>query len=323
MVGCSKSVPAPDKPGKEQPDDKKPDEKNEEELKKEANDAAKADLIGKWKRESMVLKIKEGGELVATDNIFEEELPTFFEFTLTEFNTFLSPTQGDRKNSYTLDAETSSIILTDITEGVAEEEEVTHMTYELSDDKNNLSAVITFNNVLEMGDEYQLFIEIKRISEWPTEVAGEIADNKADQEVKATLVGKWERVDFIVDGFKNGALVKKGITDTDLLEELQKEMPYHFEFTMKKFIMHDLENNDSASNSYTLDSKSSSIVITDNHEDEPDREITEEDVTYLEYELTSDNNSLSMVFVFDEDLGDYDKLKVTVKLKRIDSFPGK
>lgn len=143
-------------------------------------------------------------------------------------------------------------------------------------------------------------------------------DKKKDEEVKAALVGKWERIGFEANAYKGGKLAVK-ITDDEMLAELQREMPSFFEITKTEFIMVDLVKDEHNSQSYTLDSKTNTIIITD--------DLREDGVEVMEatakYDLAKDNNGLTIILQVDGiDSSDlYDAVHVTVKLKRIAAWP--
>lgn len=141
-------------------------------------------------------------------------------------------------------------------------------------------------------------------------------ETKTEEEAKAALVGKWQRTNFDVDGYANGKFVMK-VTDEAILAELIKEMPGFIEFTKTELIMVDLENNVRASQSYTLDPKTSTITVTDDQRDDG----VAPTETQIKYDLSKDNNTATITIVLEEKFGVFDALHFNVKLKKIANWP--
>ncbi|HTN08726.1 hypothetical protein [Agriterribacter sp.] len=139
---------------------------------------------------------------------------------------------------------------------------------------------------------------------------------KQNEEIKTALTGKWQREHLSVKGYKDGQLIEENITNEVILTELQKEIPYYFEFTKNKFILIGLDGDGPKEQSYTVDAKTHTIVLTDDSKEE----ITEDDITRIRYELSKNNNELIIIVIFEEDFGNYNTLHVTVKLKRVSAF---
>src|SRR5690554_2517984 len=137
IVGCSK-------------DDSKP--KTEE----ETNETVKASLIGKWQTVDIKIAQEQDGKFVKiTDEEmlqeYRNELPNFTEVTPDKFTMFWDPgAKNDPEQimemTYTLDAKTNTIILTEAPRSDGGEQTITYAKYELSEDKKNVTLIIEFNN---------------------------------------------------------------------------------------------------------------------------------------------------------------------------------
>src|SRR5690606_20710732 len=101
-------------------------------------------------------------------------------------------------------------------------------------------------------------------------------------------------------------------TDVDLPDDFFEEMPLRVKFTTTQMIMMFADTEDTATNSYTVNSEAGVILLSGD----------EEGVDELNYTLSSDKNTLTIWVkqdVDEEDLEegeDYDSMRITLIFKK-------
>jgi hypothetical protein len=282
IVGCDKKDPNP-----------KLDDEQE-----------KATFVGYWEKTGITVDGYKGDkkESITDAEILAEvgrEIPTYFEFTMTEM---IFAEVGEAQ-SFTLDSKTSTMVFVD------NEGHESNVKYELFKDNN--TGTVIFIEEGESGSEYttlHVTLKLKRIAKLPDEIVN-------NNEVRAALLGKWERQSFKIDIWKNGVFVEQ-ITDPEELNEYgesREGLPHFFEFGNTSIYFAD--ENKKRYQDYTIDAKSNTLTFID--DDYDGNETRSQLVNYI---FSDDNKNLTLEIIFEDEDGSGEALHATVKLKKVTNW---